>query len=145
MNHHYTLTGANLHGANLHGANLTGADLTGADLTGAKGAELAIAKTRILPAGQLIGWKKCREGVVVKLSIPEDAERSHAFGRKCRASYVMVLEVIGGEVGVSIYDIETEYRAGQIVRCNEWSENWTVECGGGIHFYITKAEAEAHQ
>ncbi len=33
------------------------ANLRGADLSGAKGADLAIAVTRILPEGDLIGWK----------------------------------------------------------------------------------------
>ena len=79
---------ANLYKANLSGANLNGADLSGADLNGANlykenlngaiNADYAIACTRILPDGDLIGWKKCKE------------------------------------------------------------------CSNGIHFYITRAEAEAH-
>ena len=39
----------------------------------------------------------------------------------------------------------TMYRPGETVRCDSWNEDYTVECGGGIHFYITKPEAEAHQ
>ena len=74
------LYGANLYGADLYGANLYGADLSGADLSGAKNADLVIAQTRILAEGQLIGWKKCTFGVIVKLSIPAEAKRSHAFG-----------------------------------------------------------------
>lgn len=66
-----------------------------ADLSRAENASLAIAQTRILPSGALIGWKKCRDGVVVRMRIPEEAKRSHAFGRKCRAEWVEVLEVIG--------------------------------------------------
>jgi hypothetical protein len=61
----------------------------------------------------LIGWKKCRDGVIVKLSIPETAKRSSAFGRKCRAEYADVLELIGGDVGISQHDGKTEYRVGQ--------------------------------
>ena len=81
-------SGADLSGANLIGADLSGADLNGADLNGANlykenlngaiNADYAIACTRILPDGDLIGWKKCKE------------------------------------------------------------------CSNGIHFYITRAEAEAH-
>ena len=52
-------------------ADLRGADLCDADLRGAKNAELPIAMTRILPDGDLIGWKKCRNGALVKLLIPE--------------------------------------------------------------------------
>ena len=138
------LSGANLSGANLSGANLSGADLIGADLGGAKDAELVIARTRILPEGDLIGWKKCRYNVIVKLRIPADAKRSHAFGRKCRAEYADVLEVTGGNVGISQHDGKTEYRAGTRVTPNKWSEDWREECAGGIHFYITRIEAENH-
>ena len=139
------LSGADLSGANLYGANISGANLYGADLSRAKNADLVIARTRILPDGDLIGWKKCKGGAIVKLRIPEAAKRSHAFGRKCRAEYADVLDVIGAEVGVSQHDGKTEYRAGQRVTCHEWSDNWQDECAGGIHFYITRAEAEAHR
>ena len=138
------LEDADLAGAYIAGANLAGANLAGANLAGAKNADLAIAQTRILPAGSLIGWKKLRNGIVAKLRIPESAKRSHAFGRKCRAEYAEVLELIGGEVGVSMHDEYFEYRAGITVRPHEWSGNWQEECAGGIHFYITQEEAEAH-
>jgi hypothetical protein len=139
------LYGANLYGANLYGANLSRADLSGADLYGAKNAELTIARTRILPQGSIIGWKKCNNGVIVKLRIPEEAKRSHAFGRKCRAEWAEVLEVIGGNaVGISQHDGKTQYTAGCVVRPDKWDDNWQEECASGIHFYITREEAEAH-
>ncbi|QIG68681.1 pentapeptide repeat-containing protein [Rhizobium phage RHph_TM3_3_14B] len=136
------LYGANLYGADLYGANLYGADLYGADLGEAKNAELPIAQTRILPEGSLIGWKKCQGGVIVKLRIPEEAKRSHAFGRKCRAEFADVIEVIGGEVGISMHDHSTEYRAGQRVMPDRFDENWMEECAAGIHFFISRIEAE---
>ena len=143
------LTGANLMDANLAGAYLGGADLGGAylavaDLMDAKNAVLAIARTRILPEGTLIGWKKLKDGVIAKLEIPAEARRSHAFGRKCRAEYVKCLEVIGAEFGVSMHDETTQYRAGEIIKPHLFNENWQEECAGGIHFYITREEAEAH-
>ena len=134
---------ADLSGANLHGADLSRADLSGADLSGALHAELAIARTRILPdEGSVVGWKKCRDGVIVKLLVPEGAKRSHAFGRKCRAEWVEVLEVFGADVGVSMHDEETKYRKGEIVRPDSFSDNWQDECAPGIHFFITRLEAE---
>jgi hypothetical protein len=142
------LSGANLSGAYLSGANLSGADLSranlsGANLSGALHAELAIAQTRILSdEGTVIGWKKCRDGVIVKLLVPEGAKRSHAFGRKCRAEWVEVLEVFGAEFGLSIYDAATVYRKGEIVRPDSFSDNWQDECAPGIHFFITRLEAE---
>ena len=138
------LYGANLYGVNLSVANLSGVNLSGANLSGVKNAELAIAKTRILTEGSLIGWKKCRDNVIVKLRIPEDAARSHAWGRKCRAEFSDVLEVIGAEVGISQHDGKTEYRVGERVTTPNWCADWQKECAGGIHFYITREEAEAY-
>jgi hypothetical protein len=138
------LRGADLRGADLYGADLRGADLYGANLRGAKSADLAIARTRILPDGELIGWKMCKHNIIVKLRIPADAKRSHAFGRKCRAEYADVLDVIGSEMAVSLHDNETEYRPGVRVTAHKWDEHWQEECSGGIHFYITREEAEAH-
>jgi hypothetical protein len=139
------LSGANLSGANLSRADLSGANLSGANLSGAKNAELIIAQTRILPEGDLIGWKKCAGGVIVKLRIPTDAKRSHAFGRKCRAEFADVLEVFGAEIGISKHDSKTEYRAGERVTPDAFDEDWQEECSSGVHFFITKAEAEAYR
>ena len=136
------LSGANLSGANLAGPYLSRAYLSGANLSGAKNADFAIAKTRILPEGDLIGWKKCMQGVIVKLRIPEAAKRSHAFGRKCRAEYADVIEIIGADVGISQHDGHTEYRVGQRVTPDRFDENWQEECSSGIHFFITRLEAE---
>ena len=134
------LSGADLSRADLSGADLSRADLSGADLSGANGAELAIARTRILPEGSLIGWKKLKNGTIAKLRIPEEARRSHAFGRKCRAEFVDVIE---GE-GVSTHDGVTKYAPGLRVTCDKWEEDWQQECAGGIHFFIHRLEAEAY-
>jgi len=149
---------ANLYEANLSGADLSGANLSGADLSGAKfykarlnGAFLEKAKnipehvyaqTLITPEGDLIGWKKCRNGVIVKLLIPSAAKRSNSTGRKCRAEYATTLEVIGAEVGISQHDGITQYRKGETIHCDRWEEDRWIECAGGIHFFITRYEAE---
>ncbi|WP_107327222.1 pentapeptide repeat-containing protein [Agrobacterium pusense] len=136
------LYGADLRSANLYGADLRSADLRSANLKDAKDADLVIAQTRILPAGSLIGWKKCRDNVIVKLRIPEEARRSHAFGRKCRAEFADVIEIIGAEEAISSHDGVTVYRAGERVTPDSFDENWHEECASGIHFFITKEEAE---
>lgn len=139
------LSRADLYGANLSRANLSGADLSGANLSRAKNATLAIARTRIIPAeGEIIGWKKCNSGVLVKVRIPSESKRSHAFGRKCRAEFVDVLEVIGADEGLSSHDRTTRYVTGIRVSCDQWCEDWTKESAGGIHFFITREEAEAY-
>jgi hypothetical protein len=140
---------ANLSSADLSSANLSSADLSYADLRSAKNSDLAIAVTRILPEGELIGWKKCRDNKIVKLLIPKDAKRSHAFGRKCRAEYAEVLEITKGnrklKTAESEYDNNFKYKVGETVKpISQFSENWVEECDSGIHFYITKLEAEMH-
>jgi len=139
------LNGADLRGADLRGADLRGADLYGADLYGTKNLpELAAAQTNILPEGPIVGWKKCRNQVIVKLLIPAEARKSNASGRKCRAEFVKVLQVFGAEIGVSTHDNTTIYRKGETITCHKWEEDRWVECGGGIHFFITRIEAESY-
>ena len=140
------LEGACLKNADLKGAFLKDACLKNADLKDAKNSELIKAQTEIVPiVGAFEGWKKCQSGIVVRIHIPMKARRSNATGRKCRAEYVKVLEVIGADVAYSKHDQKTEYRVGNIVRCDKWNEDRFVECGGGIHFFLTREEAEAYE
>jgi hypothetical protein len=128
------------------GANLMGANLMGADLGGAKNVNALEAARRLVPPenGEFEAWKRCANGVIVRLKIPADAKRSSATTRKCRAECVDVLEVIGADVGVSIHDGVTKYRVGERVTCDRWEADRWVECGGGIHFHLTRIEAENH-
>ena len=151
------LQGANLQGANLRCAdlryanlryaNLQGANLLCANLQGVKNIPpVAAAQTSIVPSkGSVIGWKRCIDGVIVKLLIPEDARRSNATGRKCRAEFADVLEVIGSDIGISMHDSKTTYQVGQRVVPDSWGEDRWIECAGGIHFFITREEAEAYR
>ena len=138
------LSCADLHGADLHGADLHEANLHGADLRGAKNIPLNVYRqTKVVPArGDVVGWKKCLAGVIVKLRIPAKSRRCNATTRKCRAEYAEVLEVIGADIGISQYNGKTKYRVGEIVRCDKWDKNRWNECSGGIHFFLTREDAE---
>ena len=146
------LRGSNLHGSNLLGTDLSGSDLRGANLRGAKNAELAQAYTYIVPEGSIIGWKLCRDNILVKLRIPEEAKRSNATGRKCRAEFADVLEMINLNdeqkqitEAVSLYDDTFKYVVGErVVPKEPWDDDRWEECASGIHFYITRIEAENH-
>ena len=136
---------ADLGYANLRSADLRYADLGYANLRSAKNAKLAVAMTRILPEGDIIGWKKCKDDIIVKLLIPAKAKRSHAFGRKCRAEYAQVLQVYKAKEAYSTYENSFVYRKGETVKpTTTWDKDFTNECSSGIHFYITREEAEAH-
>jgi len=143
------LCGANLYGANLREANLYGADLCGANLYGANlyrarnFPEDIASSLQVLPEeGDVVGWKKCRDGVIVKLLIKSGTPRSSATTRKCRAKEATVLEVFGSDVAVSRHDKNTTYEVGKTVVCDTWDEERWNECSGGIHFFITRKEAE---
>ena len=158
------LSGANLSGANLSGAELSGADLYGAELSGAElsGAELSgaynldKAKGLFIPTvcpsdGEFTAWKKCRDGAVVKLLIPDTALRSSASGRKCRASEAVVLTIYdkdGNEINKarSGHDSDFIYRVGETVKpVQEFDTNRWNECAPGIHFFVTREEAERYE
>ena len=131
------LCGADLRSADLRDVDLRDVDLRHAKLRGALGLE----QTYVAGEGNLIVYKKLRGGVICKLLIPKEAKRSNATGRKCRAEYAVVLE---GE-GVSKHDNSFKYRVGETVRPRgPFDENRWEECGSGIHFFITRDEAERY-
>lgn len=159
--------GANLRGANLERADLEGADLRGADLRGAnleranlRGANLGRANLQganldranlegawlphyqICPEeGSFIAWKKTSDGVV-KLRIPADAKRTSSLvGRKCRASYVEVLDGKGMSTCCQP-ELRTLYMPGGTVWADSFDPDPRVECTHGIHFFMTRREAE---
>jgi len=138
------LYGAYLSGANLYGAYLYGANLYGAYLSGANNIpKIAADSTSICAEGELIVYKKLKEGVAV-LRIPADANRSNAAGRKCRASKAVVVELPEGlAVGHSQCDPSFEYIVGETVEPTKpFCEDRWMECASGIHFFITRGEAE---
>lgn len=144
------LGGANLSDADLGGANLRGANLRGADLYGAQNVpDYVAAQTTVAPPeGPIIGWKKTQEGIV-KLRVPAEAQRSNATGRKCRASEAKVLAIYttdGSEIteAHSTYDPNFVYQVGETVRPDSYDPDRWNECAPGIHFYITREEAEGH-
>ena len=143
------LGGANLCGANLCGANLGGADLRGADLGGAENIPAYVnAITSILPAGDIIGYKKCIDDKIVFLLVESGTQRSNATGRKCRCEKALVLSVAlpNGdfvESAMSKYSSSFVYTVGQYVCVSNFDKYRWNECSPGIHFYITLEEAEA--
>ena len=149
------LSGANLRGADLSGANLNGAHLAGAILNGAilNGADLEgalLTPFSICPEiGSFTGWKKLSNHLIAEIEIPKDARRvSTVIGRKCRAEFVKVISIVdleGNAVtsGRALYD-GTIYTVGEIVRPDNYDDDIRVECAPGIHFYITRNEAENH-
>ena len=139
------LRGADLYGADLYGADLRGANLRGANLRGAKNINYPINCPEY---GSFIGWKKLQGGSIAKLEICEDAKRSSATTRKCRCDKAKVIAIYDGEVestfGRSTYDSFFEYETGKIVSVDNFDDDRWNECSTGIHFFITRQEAEEY-
>jgi len=162
------LTCANLSNANLRGVDLRSADLRGANLSGAnltcvdlRSASLSYAHLynanltdAILPDFQLCpqnepfeAYKKVLGsgrfgGVVLKLRI-EGPRTSSLVGRKCRTSKAFVVEAYGSEAKEfqSLYDSNFVYRVGEYVEVSNYDPDIRVECTSGIHFFMTREEA----
>ena len=149
------LSEADLSEADLRWANLSGADLRGADLSEANLSEaiLSEAKNPNIPItcpeeGSFIGFKKCRNNLIVKLEIPADALRCSATGRKCRCSKAKVLSItnVGGsdvntDTAASKRDENFIYKVGETVEAPNFDTDRWHECSAGIHFFITRQEA----
>ena len=127
------LRGAYLQGAYLRGAYLQGADLQGADLP----------HFQIVPeAGAFVGFKKLDNGVICMVEIPAESKRTSSLvGRKCRAEFVKVLE---GNGKSPTADNPIEYAVGKITKADSFDDDIRVECTNGIHFFITRQEAEEY-
>ena len=90
--------------------------------------------------------------VIVKLRIPEEARRSNATGRKCRAEFADVLAVYDKgkkralpkrTVVQSDHNGEFKYKVGDTLKpTKEFELDRWIECAPGIHFFITREEAE---
>ena len=148
------LRGANLSAADLSRADLSAADLSGADLSGANlsGADLRGAKIYwpfVCPEkDSFIGYKKCRDDLIVELEIPEDALRSSATTKKCRCSKAKVLSITNldgseanAEYALSKNDSEFLYKVGEVVSVDDFDTNRWNECSTGINLFITREEA----
>ena len=141
------LQGAYLQGAYLQGADLQGAYLQGAYLQGAKNLHFPIACPE---EGEFIGFKKA-SGYIVKLKITEDAKRCSATSRKCRCSKAIVLSITtidgkgdGTTEVKSNYDSSFTYKVGETVEVKDFCDDRWKECSAGIHFFITRKEAEEY-
>ena len=152
-----SLNGASLNGASLDGASLNRASLDGASLNRASLIGASLPAFQLVPEeGSFIAWKAVlseRGQVLAKLEIPAEAARTSSLvGRKCRASAarVLALMLIGSgkpvdEAYSSHAGSSFVYRVGAtVVPSMPFDPDIRIECTSGIHFFITRAEAESY-
>ena len=146
------LSGAYLSGADLSGAYLSGANLGGANLGGAENIDKLSPYSIVPEVGAFTAFKKVYWGgepCIATLEIPADAKRvSTPVGRKCRAEFAKVIRIEreGVEIAeaLSSHDETFVYRPGETVKPDRFDPNPLVECSNGIHFFITRREAEEY-
>lgn len=139
------LVKANLRDANLRGANLYEANLCEADLRGAKNVPFI---PMVCPEiGSYVAFKKAEDFIVV-FEIPEDALRSSATTRKCRASKAKILRIenLDGSISDiqavrSYYDPTFIYKVGETVEVKDFDTDRWDECSTGIHHFMSRQEA----
>lgn len=122
---------------------------------------------RRMSDGSNHAWLVSRE-IIIKLLVPEDSKRSSALSNKCRCEKAKVLEIqdIDGckidipedcfvasmyefessvrvleRFSTSMDELQTRYIPGEMVYPNKFDLDPLVECGGGIHFFMTREEA----
>ena len=140
------LCGADMWDANLRGANLCGADLRYADLHYANLCDANMWDIDRLRKGiklsePIIGWKKCKNNVLVKLEIPRGAIVFSINNNKCRTDKAKVLEIIGADRAYSNYKFFSYY-VGDVIEVFNFNCEYNFECAEGIHFFKTREEAE---
>ena len=151
------LTFADLSGAILSGADLSDADLTRADLSGADliNSELEYAnltntildekeqcRKGIVLTEPIAGYKKAYEGKIITLEIPIGSKVFSINNYKRRTNKCKVIDMQGETELCSYYDTDFKYHVGDEIEIEDFDDNYNVECGEGIHFFLTRNEAE---
>ena len=86
-----------------------------------------------------------QEDNTVKQTLLKEAKRTNSvIGRKCRAEFITVLELFGEGIAVDKHTGKVLYKVGETVRPDKYDDSLTTECTNGIHFFITREEAEAY-
>lgn len=134
---------ARFEGANMEDIDIRGSAIDDKAVEGAKNLFIPI----VCPEeGSFIAWMKCRDDKIVKIQVPENALRTGGTRYSCRASEVLVLAIFDGDTtcdeAVSIEDENLIFRQGELVKDSEEFDPSLLHNGAGIHFFITRAEAE---
>lgn len=160
------LSYANLRGVNfykkwdLNNINFSNADFKNvrvyrADFSGAILNNVKNLNTNCPKEGEFIGYKKGFVGKVpyarrciVKLKILSDSRRSSSTTKKCRCDKALVLEIqnLNGsrskyKTAKSLYDINFQYKIGEVVEIKNFDDRFWVECAPGIHFFMNRDDA----
>jgi hypothetical protein len=99
----------------------------------------------------LIGYKKVKGDVILKLEIPKESPRTACLSsRKCRAKSAKVLAYWDDSIKdwstqpmifYSMYNNRFEYPVGRLVTVEYYNPDPNLECTTGIHFFEAWSDA----
>lgn len=140
-----------MRGCNIKGADLFGAVLEYANLEGIVSDEgTKWFRLHCPEKGAFLGYKKCVNDRMVQLLIPADAKRTSATLPSCRCSKAKVLTIKSFDLkenfdeAWSLVDENFIYRKGEWVEVKNFNEDRWQDSTTGIHFWLTREEAEAY-
>lgn len=140
-----------MRGCNIEDANLFGAVLEHADLEGIVSNEgTKWFRLHCPEKGAFLGYKKCVNDRMVQLLIPADAKRTSATLPSCRCSKAKVLTIKSFDFtknfdeAWSLVDENFVYKKGEWVEVKDFNEDRWQDSTTGIHFWMSRAEAEAY-
>lgn len=136
----------NIEGANLYGAVLEFAKLDG--IVSDEGTQWF--RLHCPEKGAFLAYKKCVNDRMVQLLVPADAKRTSATLPSCRCNKAKVLTIKSFDFkenfdeAWSLVDENFVYRRGEWVEVKNFNEDRWQDSTTGIHFWLTRAEAEAY-
>ena len=135
---------SDLSGANLSGADLINSELEYADLTDTILDEKEQCRKGIVLTESIAGYKKAYEDKIITLKIPVGAKVFSINNNKRRTNKVKVIDMQGETELSSIHDNDFKYHVGDEIEITDFDERYNVECSTGIHFFLTREEAEKY-
>ncbi len=136
---------------NIEGANLYGAVLEFARLDGIiSNDDTKWFRLHCPETGAFLAYKKCVNDRMVQLLVPADAKRTSATLPSCRCNKAKVLTIKSFDFkenfdeAWSLVDENFVYKKGEWVEVKDFNENRWQDSTTGIHFWLTRAEAEAY-
>lgn len=100
--------------------------------------------------GAFLAYKKCVNDRMVQLLVPADAKRTSATRPSCRCNKAKVLTIKSFDFqenfdeAWSLVDENFVYRRGEWVEVKDFNEDRWQDSTTGIHFWLTREEAEAY-
>jgi uncharacterized protein YjbI with pentapeptide repeats len=134
------LQDANLGCADLREASLSNANLCSANISNTKGSLIEYRKGKMLTEA-IIGYKQCKNGIIVTLEIPRGAIVFSINGGRCRTNKAKVIAIDGSDRAFSQYKYMSYYINDEFT-IYDFNCEYNQECAEGIHFFMTRKEAE---